>query len=164
MRQRLGIGIAILNRPDFLILDEPINGLDPQGIIEVREIIQRLNREWGTTILISSHILSELSMVATRYGFLHEGKLLKEFSVNELNYGQRILLQTQDNEKAKEILEEHQIISRREENLLLVEQKKNSMPMISKLLFEHGLYLITSHFQEESLEDYFIQLTGGTSK
>lgn len=73
MKQRLGIGMAILNEPDLLILDEPINGLDPMGIIEIRQMIQRINQELGTTLLISSHILTELELVATRYGILHEG-------------------------------------------------------------------------------------------
>lgn len=103
MKQRLGIGLAILDHPEFLILDEPINGLDPQGIVEIREIIHRLNKEYGTTILISSHILTELSLVASRYGIINEGKLIKELTKDELESecGQYIVLKSSDNRQAK---------------------------------------------------------------
>mgnify|MGYP000603381210 CR=1 FL=1 len=84
MRQRLGIAIALLNTPEFLILDEPINGLDPQGIAEVRDTIQRLRDERNMTILISSHILEELSKIATDYGIIHNGSLLQELTSEEL--------------------------------------------------------------------------------
>ena len=84
MRQRLGIAIALAGRPDFLVLDEPVNGLDPQGIIEMRELILRLNREHGITVLISSHILDELSRLATHYGFIDGGRMLQEMSAEEL--------------------------------------------------------------------------------
>ncbi|MDE7478937.1 MAG: ATP-binding cassette domain-containing protein, partial [Lachnospiraceae bacterium] len=84
MRQRLGIAIALCGDPDFLVLDEPINGLDPQGIIETRELILKLNRERGITVLISSHILDELSRLATHYGFIDKGHLVKEISAEEL--------------------------------------------------------------------------------
>ena len=84
MKQRLGIGIALIGSPDMLILDEPINGLDPQGIIEIRELIQKLNQTKKMTILISSHILDELSRVATQYGIINSGKLLMELTRAEL--------------------------------------------------------------------------------
>lgn len=85
MKQRLGIGIALISNPDFIILDEPMNGLDPEGIIEVRELLLRLNREKNITILISSHILGELSKVATKYGFINQGKLIQEISAHDLD-------------------------------------------------------------------------------
>ncbi len=84
MKQRLGIAMAMLGEPELLLLDEPINGLDPQGIVEVRETIMRLNKEKGITILISSHILEELSKIATHYGIINEGILLQELSSEEL--------------------------------------------------------------------------------
>lgn len=84
MKQRLGIGLALLNTPEFLILDEPINGLDPAGIIEVRQILLKLNQKKNITILISSHILAEMSNIATKYGFLSNGKLLEELTAKEL--------------------------------------------------------------------------------
>ena len=84
MRQRLGIAVALAGNPDFLVLDEPVNGLDPQGIIEMRELILKLNREYGITVLISSHILDELSRLATHYGFIDGGRMVKEISAAEL--------------------------------------------------------------------------------
>ena len=84
MRQRLGIAVALASNPDFLVLDEPVNGLDPQGIIEMRELILKLNREHGITVLISSHILDELSRLATHYGFIDGGHMVKEMSAEEL--------------------------------------------------------------------------------
>ena len=84
MRQRLGLALALLGNPDFLILDEPINGLDPEGIVEMRKLLKRLNEEQGITILISSHILGELSKLATRYGVINNGTLVEEFTEKEL--------------------------------------------------------------------------------
>ena len=84
MRQRLGIAVALAGNPDFLVLDEPVNGLDPQGIVEMRELILKLNREHGITVLISSHILDELSRLATHYGFIDGGRMVKEMSAAEL--------------------------------------------------------------------------------
>ena len=84
MKQRLGLALALMNQPEFLLLDEPINGLDPEGIVEFRELLLRLNRERQTTILISSHILSELSRLATHYGFIDRGQMIKEISAREL--------------------------------------------------------------------------------
>lgn len=84
MRQRLGIAVALAGNPDFLVLDEPVNGLDPQGIIEMRELILKLNREYGITVLISSHILDELARLATHYGFIDSGHMIREMSAEEL--------------------------------------------------------------------------------
>lgn len=85
MRQRLGIAVALCSNPKFIILDEPINGLDPEGIIDIRKLIQKLNKEQGITFLISSHYLDELSKIATDYGFINEGQIIKEISAKEFN-------------------------------------------------------------------------------
>ena len=95
MRQRLGIAIALAGDPDFLVLDEPVNGLDPQGIIEMRELILRLNREKGITFLISSHILDELSRLATCYGFIDHGRMVREISAGELDAACRKCIRVQ---------------------------------------------------------------------
>lgn len=87
MKQRLGLAMTLVDKPDFLLLDEPLNGLDPEGIKDMRSIIQKLNQDYNITILISSHLLGELQKVATDYGFLKNGTLLKEFSSNELANG-----------------------------------------------------------------------------
>ena len=107
MRQRLGIATALLGDPEFLILDEPVNGLDPQGIVEVRELLLRLNRERGLTVLVSSHILGELSKLATCYGFIEKGKLLKEISAADLEEACRksVRIEVSSAEKLPFILE-----------------------------------------------------------
>ena len=97
MKQRLSIAIALLGYPDLLILDEPINGLDPTGIIEIRELILRLNREQNITIVISSHILGELSKIATRYGVIETGNLVEEFSKEELEQRCKTCIKSKDN-------------------------------------------------------------------
>ena len=85
MKQRLGLALALINNPDLLILDEPLNGLDPQGIAELRETLRHLNKKYGITMVISSHILDELEMIATRYGFIHKGHMIEEITVDELH-------------------------------------------------------------------------------
>lgn len=106
MRQRLGIAMALLSQADFLILDEPLNGLDPEGIVEIRNLIIKLNKEFGITFLISSHILTELSLVATKYGIISKGHIIKEVTAEELQNEceKRITIQTTDNEAVKKAL------------------------------------------------------------
>ncbi|MDH6363904.1 ABC-2 type transport system ATP-binding protein [Enterococcus sp. PF1-24] len=160
MKQRLGIAVAILSEPDFLILDEPINGLDPQGIVEIREIIQRLNQEQGTTILISSHILSELSLVATRYGIINQGKLIKELTQAELiaACSQSLLLDTSDNQTAVEVLNKAGMtLAYQGEKIKLMEEKA-AMPAISAGLFAAGIYVTEFSVNEQQLEDYYLNL------
>jgi len=111
MKQRLSIAIALLNDPEFLVLDEPINGLDPEGIVEIRKLLVKLNQERGITILISSHILGELEKMATRYGVIRDGKLIKEFDADELKDAStgRIVIEADDFEKACKLLQENGI-------------------------------------------------------
>lgn len=162
MRQRLGIGVAILDEPDFLILDEPINGLDPQGIVEVRNIIQRLNKEKGTTILISSHILSELSLIATRYGMIQKGRLIKELTKEELEKEcqQQLILETSDNSKAEYILLEKGFSFTRTTNQIILTEQKNVRNEIALLLFKQGIYITNFFRKEQNLENYYLNLLG----
>lgn len=106
MRQRLGIAMALMSDSEFLILDEPLNGLDPEGIVEIRNLILKLNQEFGITFLISSHILSELSLVATKYGIISHGHILEEITAKELNdrCEKKIIISTTDREKVKKAL------------------------------------------------------------
>lgn len=163
MKQRLGIGLAILNNPQFLILDEPVNGLDPQGIVEIREIIYRLNKEFGTTILISSHILTELSLVATRYGIINEGRLIKELTSEELaeECGKMIYLDSSDNLAAIRVLYDNHYNVEQKEGKLCIKAEKEMMLTIAKQLFESNIYLTHYEYREENLEEYYLNLIGG---
>lgn len=163
MKQRLGIGVALLGEPDFLVLDEPINGLDPQGIVEIRELILKLNRERQITVLISSHILGELSKLATHYGFIDKGHLLKEISAEELETVCRkcTCVEVSDTKVLPRILDEmgleYEILSAEQANIY---GKLNLTKLVMTLATE-GCELRSSHEQDESLESYFIDLVGG---
>lgn len=163
MRQRLGIAIALSGDQDMLILDEPINGLDPQGIIEVRELILKLNREKGITVLISSHILDELSKLATHYGFIDKGAIVREMSAEELENACRksLKVNVSDISALTRVLDdmglEYTIIDDHNADIY-------ARPEISALVFalkEQGCTLISCTEREEELEGFFISLVGG---
>ncbi len=162
MKQRLGIAMALCGKPDFLILDEPVNGLDPQGIIEIRELILRLNREQNITVLISSHILDELSRLATHYGFIDKGHLVQEISAADLEKKCRKYLHAVVNDTAllSRALEptgtDYEILSEQTANLYGTFR----ITELTKLLEAEGCELISVTEQEESLENYFINLVG----
>lgn len=165
MKQRLGIAVALIGSPDFIVLDEPTNGLDPQGIVEVRELILRLNREHGITVLISSHILGELAKLATHYGFLDKGCLLKEIRGDELEASCRkcVRVKVSDTKILAKVLDsmglEYEVES--ESEALIFGAFKLSDLAIS--LVEQGCDLFSSHEQDENLETYFINLIGGNA-
>lgn len=165
MRQRLGIAMALIGDPEFLILDEPINGLDPQGIIEVRELITKLNQERGITILISSHILDELSKLATHYGFIEQGVIVKEMSADELHNSCRkaVKVETEDTALLSKVLTDmgyaYQVLSHTE---ALIFTPFCVTPFI-KNLDSKGVTIISMTQQEESLENYFLKLIGGNA-
>ena len=166
MKQRLALAVALLGEPEFLILDEPVNGLDPTGIIELRELLKRLAKENHVTVLISSHILSELNQLATCYGFLHHGKLLKQISAIELNEECRrhIRLQTDDTKKTVTVLEEQLNIknfSVQPDNYIRVYEKLEETHTISKMLSSNGIVVEELSVQGEALETYFENLIGG---
>lgn len=165
MRQRLGIAIALAGDPDFLVLDEPINGLDPQGIIEMRELILKLNREHQITVLISSHILDELSRLATHYGFIDKGQMVKEISAQDLENACRkcVRIEVSDIKALSTTLDdmnvEYNIIS---DNTADVFAKLS----ISKLVHELekvNCEIISMHERDESLESYYVNLVGGVT-
>jgi len=163
MKQRLGIAVALVGNPDFLVLDEPVNGLDPQGIIEIRELILKLNRERQITVLISSHILDELSRVATHYGFIDEGRLVKEIRAEELEAACRksLFVEVTDTKSLVLVLDkmdvEYDILS----DITAKIYDKINISQLVLALTEHNCEVITSHEQNESLENYFINLVGG---
>ncbi len=163
MRQRLGIAVALCGNPDFLILDEPINGLDPQGIVEIRELILRLNRERQITVLISSHILDELSKLATHYGFIDKGRIVKEVSAEQLERECRksARVRVSDTSKLAAALDkigaEYSIIDGECADIY-GEVEITALAEILKAA-DCRLYSLNEH--DESLEAYFIDLIGG---
>lgn len=163
MKQRLGIAVALAGQPDFIVLDEPINGLDPQGIVEIRELILKLNRERQITVLISSHILSELSRLATRYGFIDGGRLIKEISAEELESAcRKCLTVTSDNVRAAaraldSLKLEYRISGDNEAQIF----SETTVTAISDAFKREGCTLLKAYEKDEDLETYFINLIGG---
>lgn len=163
MRQRLGIAIALAGDPDFLVLDEPVNGLDPQGIIEIRELILKLNREHQITVLISSHILDELSKLATHYGFIDNGCLLKEISAAELEAACRkcLRLEVTDTKPLVRVLDameqEYDILSDTEADVY----GKVNITKLTQALAGENCEILSVRERDESLESYYINLIGG---
>ena len=163
MRQRLGIAIALVGDPDFLVLDEPVNGLDPQGIIEIRELILKLNRERQITVLISSHILEELSKFATYYGFIDAGRIVKEISAQDLEKACRksvrievtnvgALVRVLDNFKM-----DYSVIDETHADIF----DKVNVTQLTLALVEEKCEVLSLTEKEESLESYYVSLVGG---
>lgn len=167
MKQRLGIGLTLVGDPDLLLLDEPINGLDPQGIVEVRDTILRLNEERNMTILVSSHILEELSKIATHYGIIHNGSLLQEMTKEELmkRCSERIKICLDEPKRAVPVLDEmgftnYQIVDK--ERIHIFERLEESAGLNIELA-KAGILVREIRITSEELEDYFLNLTGGAS-
>ncbi|MGN1095123.1 MAG: ABC transporter ATP-binding protein [Eubacteriales bacterium] len=167
MKQRLGIAIALLGDPEFIILDEPVNGLDPEGMKEVRDIILKLNREKGTTFLISSHLLDELSKIATKYGIINNGKLVEEIesSVLAKKCRQKLKISVDDPEKARELLlseipEEDISVSGGTITLL---SHVDDGARFNKLLSKNDIAVSGIEIESEDLENYFIERIGGAN-
>ncbi len=165
MRQRLGIALALVGEPDLVVLDEPINGLDPQGIVEIRETIEKLNREQHITFIISSHILEELSKIATDYGIIHNGCLLQELSREELleKCSERIELKTDDTAKACTVLESMQIREYKvvDKDTVQIFERLQDSGDITVTLAQNGVKTLSISVKNEALEDYYLNLTGG---
>lgn len=163
MRQRLGIAIALAGDPDFLVLDEPINGLDPQGIIEMRELILKLNRERQITVLISSHILDELSRLATHYGFIDHGRMVKEISAEELEQNCRkcVRIEVTDIKALTRVLDqqklEYSILDETHADIFA----KLNVTQLTLALAKENCEVLSLQERDESLESYFVSLIGG---
>ena len=162
MRQRLGIAIALAGNPDILILDEPINGLDPEGIIDIRELILKLNKEKNITILISSHYLDELSKIATHYGFVDKGKMKREISKDELinKMKHRIVLKVNDTKKFIPYLDSQNITYEIENNKTINIFSNIKIPKLISDLSKNNLEVIDVLEKSETLENYFLNLIG----
>ena len=165
MKQRLGIAIALAGDPDFLILDEPSNGLDPQGIIEMRELILRLNRERQMTVLISSHILDELSRLATHYGIIDGGKMVKELSAEELENACRKCMRMEVTKLTAltRVLDgmgiDYKVLSETKADVYA----KINISQLTLALAKEGCEVLSIEEKDESLESYFVSLVGGGS-
>ena len=163
MRQRLSIAMTLVGNPDFLVLDEPVNGLDPQGIVEIRELILKLNKEKNITFLISSHILGELSKLATDYGFIDNGKLIKEITASELEAQcrKKIVIKVEGKTSLSTVLDkaktDYKMLSP-DECEIYGDVNVND---ILKLLSDNKLSLVRISEKDEDLETYFINLVGG---
>lgn len=163
MKQRLGIAIALAGSPDFLILDEPVNGLDPQGIIEMRELILKLNQERQITFLISSHILDELSRLATHYGFIDSGHMVRELSARELDAACRkcIRVQVSDIHALTRVLDEMDIEYNIFSDTMADIFARINVSSLTLALAEQGCDVISLTEREESLESFYVNLIGG---
>lgn len=167
MRQRLGIALALAGDPEIIVLDEPINGLDPQGIVEVREILAKLSKEKGITILISSHILDELSKIADSYGIIHEGKLIDELTAEQLNErcGEFVVLKTDDINKTANVLMNMNITDFEQVNneTIKIHKLNTETAEIVKNLVSAGINVSEIYYNRLTLEEYYLNLTGGNN-
>ena len=165
MKQRLAIALALLGNPDLLILDEPINGLDPEGIRQIREVIQYLNENKKMTIIISSHILGELSKIATRYGIIRDGQMIEEISAKELDQKCRdyLLLKVEHVEKAIPLLENdlgiYDYIVHENNEIRIYDNIESSK--INLVLTKHNIKINQIYYQKQDLESYFLEKIGG---
>lgn len=162
MKQRLGLAFAFLNNPDILILDEPTNGLDPKGIVEIRELLRRLSQEEGKTIFISSHNISEIEAIADRVGIIHQGSLVFEGTLDELYRSNHstYILEVNDEEKARQLLTEKGIDFMNHQTRFEINLSKSNIPSLLKELIEReiSVYEMTPN---KNLERIFLNLTAG---
>lgn len=168
MKQRLGLALALMNRPELLLLDEPINGLDPFGIVEIRNLLIKLNQEKNITLLISSHILSELSNLVTSYGFIEKGKMIKQISAEDLSKecNKYMEVKVDQVERMTALLEKKLGCTAYKvtpDNLIHIYDYLEQPSKISELAVTNGIALNQMMVKDINLENYFIQLVGGMS-
>lgn len=165
MKQRLGIAVALCGNPDFLVLDEPINGLDPQGIIEIRELILKINREQQITVLISSHILDELSKLATHYGFIDSGKIVKEMSAQELEAACRkcVRMTVTDTKALARVLNSMNIEYQILDNTTADVYAKPNFTKLALALEKENCEVVSMEEHDENLESFYVNLVGGAN-
>ena len=167
MKQRLAIAMCLIGKPEFLILDEPINGLDPEGVAEIRKLINHLSQDKKITILISSHILSELSKVATKYGFIHKGKLVQEISAEELEnrVSKKTLIIVNDVAKATKLLDDKKIIysMSSKPNEIILDGGK-TIKEVNEIFNGTNIEVTDIKVNQEDLESYYINLVNSSSK
>jgi ABC-2 type transport system ATP-binding protein len=167
--QRLGLAKALLHNPDILILDEPANGLDPAGIVEIRELLKDLSSNHGVTIFISSHILGEISKIASRIGIIHEGRLVQELNSNQLErlLNKRLIIDTRDKKSARTILiNKKYSVNISNEGFLEIsdEEAINRPENIASILVNAGIPPAMLKVEEENLESYFLRIIGVNKK
>lgn len=165
MRQRLGIALALVGDPKMIVLDEPINGLDPQGIAEVRQTLEKLKADKGITIMISSHILDELGKLADSYGIIHEGKLLDEFTTDDLAHrcGRYVTVKTNDNNRAVAEIKRlgFSDAAIEKDGTVRINEGLDDTAKINKALIKAGIDVNEIFVNNISLEDYYFSVTGG---
>ncbi|MCL1797636.1 MAG: ABC transporter ATP-binding protein [Eggerthellaceae bacterium] len=164
MKQRLGIAAALLGSPSLVVLDEPINGLDPQGIIDMRAVIKNVHEQTGATLIISSHILSELDLVATQFGFIEQGVLLQEISHKDLHEQTKnsLHIEVDDVEKTQAAL---RVLGVRnplvEGNRIILQSHLDQSHKLARVFVSSGVEVYDLHRKETTLEEYFMRLVGG---
>ncbi len=166
MKQRLGLALALINNPDLLILDEPLNGLDPQGIVELREILSHLNKKYGITMLISSHILDELEMIATRYGFIHQGQMIEEITAEKLQEKLKkyISLDVENIGLASITLEQKlhtENFKVMDNHTIYLYDFVSESSQVAATLIQEGVILNKMNISNVSLENYYLSLIKG---
>lgn len=166
MRQRLGLANALMGKPEFMVLDEPINGLDPEGIVEIRELFRKLNKEDDITMVISSHILSELSLLCTDYIFINHGQIKGVFTADELRAAcsEYYHIDTDNNEKASSILTREcgiETVEALEDGSLRIYEGLDDIHNISKTLYDNGIIPVELSKNEVNLEDYYMKMVNG---
>lgn len=164
MKQRLGLAMALLHQPELLFLDEPTNGLDPAGILEMRELIKRLNQEWDVTVFVSSHLLAEVEKTCTHVGIIHRGEMRFEGSLTELQTLREgkatLLVETSDNARATSLLGETFAVQRLNDSLIaLPYQNREQAAAVNQRLVQHGLAVYQLQTQRSDLEGLFLEIT-----